>query len=743
MYKNRVILLTALFLLSMGVVSVFALTESNDEYTLKGFYDIYPYVDSNRYTHMKSDEIAVNTQDVNLEYKAISTEIGTVYIDEESLAFQVYNNNEYLWSSTIDYSGEDISESVLYSMRSALNITSFNTNNVNYTIVREHLFTPGTVVNMDETENGFEANIIFGISKIEITMAVSFTIEGIEVEILDEDIIEEGSYKLKSIQVYKDFGSVKNDDVPGYVFIPDGIGALIDYKEDDLGVPNYQKSIYGNPLGFNKESNLYNLVQDGSRLYAPVFGFVHGVDQQGVFANIVSGGEYGNINVYYPSKNRGYMTVFPEFIYRSTYNQPIDQLGNSITLLQDDPNTVNISIMYTFLENENANYVGMAITYRDYLLSLGASYQNVLNSENIPLHLSFLASENKAGMIFTNHIQLTTIEDIINIIDTLKIELSDNIILSINGFTDDGASWEGPLYKKMDKSFGSSAELGQLNEMVESLYLISNHIMVNSTNGRYNRFTELAKKINDQIYIYQNITSEMYLLEYDVVLDNTFESLDELNHLDYDGLALSYLGSTLYGDFSNDKYINDQINIFTDLLDELDKEIALYDSNAYFFPYIDSYFDFPLYSSQFLTFDDTVPFFAIALSNVVDLYSPYANFFPQERDVLLRMIDFHVYPSFVLTEESSKKLKDTNLESIYSSKYDSLKPAVYTYYEFVNNALKYTIDATIINREVIEEGVVRVTYSNDVWIIINYTDVILVFDQHTVEPKSYLVGGTS
>lgn len=743
MYKNRVVLLVVLFLLSMRVVSVFALKESSDEYTLKGFYDIYPYVDSNRYTHIKSTETAINSQDINLEYKTISTEMGTVYIDEESLAFQVYNNNEYLWSSTIDYREEDFPENVLYSMRSSLNITSFNTNNVNYTVVREHLFTPSTIVNMDETENGFVAHIIFGISKIEITMFVTFTTEGIKVEIPDEDIIEEGSYKLKSIQVYKDFGSVKNDDVPGYVFIPDGIGALIDYKGEDLGLPNYQKSIYGNPLGFNKESDLYNLVQDGSRLYAPVFGFVHGVDQQGVFANIISGGEYGNINVYYPSKNRGYMTVFPEFIYRSTYNQPVDQLGNSITLLQDNPNTVNISIMYTFLENENANYVGMALTYRDYLLSLGASYQDALDSENIPLHLSFLASENKAGMIFTNHIQLTTIDDIINIIDTLKIELSDNIILSINGFTDDGASWEGPLYKKMDKSFGSRAELSQLNQMVESLYLISNHIMANSTNGGYNQFTELAKKINDQIYTYQNRTSEMYLLEYNVVLENTFKSLNELNNLDYDGLALSYMGNTLYGDFSNDKYINDQINIFTDLLEELDKKIALYDSNAYFFPYIDSYFDFPLYSSQFLTFDDTVPFLAIALSNVVDLYGPYANFFPQERDDLLRMIDFHVYPSFILTEESSKKLQDTNFESIYSSKYSSLEPAVYTYYEFVNNALKATKDATIINREVIEDGVVRVTYSNDVWIIINYTDLVLEFEQYTVEPKTYLVGGTS
>lgn len=743
MFKTKLIMILIITLFITGLVSVLSFSDGEDEYTLKGFYDINPFVDSNRYTHLKTSEIANNIQVVNEEYKELTTDLGTVYLDEKSLAFQVFNNNGYLWSSTIDYKNEEFPPSVTYSMRSALNISSFNTNNVNYAIVREHLFTPGTTIDVDYIDNGFIANIIFGISKIKISMTVVFTENGIKVEIPDEFIVENDNYLLKSIQVYKDFGSVKNDDVPGYVFIPDGIGALIDYKENNLGLSNYQKSIYGNPLGFNSEENLNNLVQDGSRLYAPVFGFVHGVDQQAVFANITSGGIFGNINVLYPSKNRGYMTVFPEFVYRSKYNQPVDKIGNSITLLQDNRNNVNISISYNFLENEEANYVGMAMSYREYLQTKGATTQNKSEEEGIPLHLSFLASENKQGLLMAKHIQLTTVSDIIKILNEINNELSKNIVVSIDGFTNDGASWSGPVYKKIDKSFGSKDELKELNDMVESLYLITNNLGGNSKNSGYNRFTDLAKKINDQIYTYQNRTSEMYLLEHSVVVDSVLKSIKEFDSYSFDGIALNHMGNTLYGDYSNNKYIDNQIAVFTELLQELEKKIALYDSNAYYLPYIDSYFDFPLYSSQFYSFDDTVPFLSISLSNMVDLYSPYTNFLTQERDDLLRMIDFHIYPSFILTEKSSKNLQETNLDYIYSSKYTSLRPAVYAYYEFVNNALVATKDASIINREVLDDGLVKVTYSNDVWIVINYNDISQVIGQQIVEPKSYLVGGLS
>ncbi len=743
MYKVIKVFMISLLLVSITVISIIAFSIETSDYTLGGFNEITPYVDSNRYTHQKSDEQATSTQEINPEYIQILTDLGIVHIDPISLAFQFENSNGYIWSSTIDYQNEEFPNSVLYTMRSALNIESYNTDNVNYTVVRENMYTPGTTIDLEYIENGFNANIIFGISKIEIELIVLFEEDSIKVSIPSESIIEGDKYKLKGIKVYRDFGAVKNDDVPGYVFIPDGIGALIDYKNDTLGLPNYSKAIYGNALGYNTNEDLSEFDLNGANIYVPVFGFVHGVNQQSVFANIESGGEYGNLNVYYPSKNRGYTTVFSDFKYRSTYNQPVDQIGNVITLLQKHRNDFDINIAYHFLNGEQANYVGMAVKYREYLLAGDVEFQENNANTDIPLHLSFIGSERRPTLLFTKKVQLTTLEDIIRISDELKEYLTINLVVSIDGFTKDGSTWSGPLYKDIDKSFGNEEQLKALQDKVAELYLITNHVMANSTNGGYNSFSDLAKKINDQIYTYENRTSSMYLLEHDKVFEKATNSINELDDYDFDGFAFKYMGSILYDDFRNNSYIVDQIILTEEFLEELDKDIALYNANSYMFPYIDSYFDFPLYSSQFITFDDTVPFLSIALSDIVNLYSPYANFFPQNRDDLLRMIDFHVYPSFILTDKSSKELQDTNLEAIYSSKYDSLEPAVYQYYEFLNDALRETKDATIVDRDVLDEGVIKVTYSNGVYIVINYTDISQVYYDDTILPKSYLVGDES
>lgn len=735
--------------LSLICVMIISLTfmvfavEPQSEIPIPSFENISPFVDSNRYTHAKSLDIATNQQEVNVSYDTIETDLGTVYLDTRSLAFQFYNSNGYLWSSTIDYESEDFPLSVIYSLRSAINIASYNTNNVNFAILREHVFTLGSSVDVLTIDNGFKATIVFGTSRIKLNMYVTFTEQGVQVVIPYEEIEEPTAYKLQSIQVYRDFGSVKEDSVPGYVFIPDGIGALIDYKPSTMNIPDYKKYIYGNTIGYNKESNLNNRTIDGRRIYMPVFGFVHGINQQAVFAHIESGAVYGNINVSYPSRNRGYTSVYPEFIYRSTYAQPIDRLGNDIILLQDFINPVDIHISYTLLENEQANYVGMALTYKDQLINQGILNHQTVDRSDIPLHVSTIGLERKQGVLFTENIVMTTLKQFKTMIETLNHQGIDEIVATIDGFTQRGASWSSPSYTGISRRVGSSKDLEDINDLVRELYLITDFMMASSKSGGYNRYTDLAKKINNQLYRYENSTDIKYLLEHSKVSSLFKQSLSSMKNLSYSGFAVTSFGSILYDDFAHDKYLLDQIEMLHELLSSSLKKIALFDANAYMWGHMDTFFDLPMYSSQFLIFDDTVPFMSIALSQTMDLFGSFANFYPYARDELLRLIDFNVYPSFIVTYKSSKYLQKTGLESIYSSRFNDLDHVILTYYDFVNQALKHTLNAHIISRDILANGISLVGYSNGVEILINYTNQDYMYLDQLVPPKSYYVGGIS
>jgi len=271
--------------------------------------------------------------------------------------------------------------------------------------------------------------------------------------------------------------------------------------------------------------------------------------------------------------------------------------------------------------------------------------------------------------------------------------------------------------------------------------LVGEFMMASTESSGYNQYRDLAKKINDQLYQYQFSTDKKYLLDYQKISSTYRHSTSELKQYAISGLALRSFGKLLYDDFSNKEYLPDQISLLNNLLAESDLNHALYDSNDYLWGQMDLFFEFPMYSSQLISFDDTVPFLAITLSGYIDLFGPYANFYPYARDELLRLIDFNIYPTFYVTHKSSKYLQKTGLESIYSSRFTDLKPAIETYYNFVNNALSHTLNAHIIDREILANGVVEVTYSNGIIIVVNYTNDTFVYNSNHINPKDYYVGG--
>lgn len=732
MVKHALIILLVMILLPFVVRA----TEEVLEVEIPSFDRLMPFVDSNRYTHAKSQSIASNQQTIFEDSEEIITEAGMMYVDTKSLAFQVLNSNGYIWSSTINYNQEGLAESFKNRARSALILESFNTLSTTYAITEENLFQANTTIIFNEITNGFHAIITFGRSKIRIGLYVTYTNEGIKVEIPQEEIDESGDFKISTIKVYPYFGAVKEADIPGYVFIPDGIGALIDYKPmDTLVTTNYQKEIYDRNIGYNMTDDLSQFISGGTRIYAPVFGFVHGVDQNAVFAHIEDGAAYGMINVYYPARTRGYTTVFSEFMYRKAYSQPVDNVGNTISLLQMKANEVNIQISYSLLENENANYVGMAKKYRE---SLRLSDKENSN-ENIPLRLETIGLERKKGVLFVETIKMTSLKDMISIVKDLEEEGLDHIQISLNGFTKNGVTWSSPQYDKLSSRFGSKDDLIELKSLVDDVYLITEYMKASSKSSGYNVYFDASKKINDQLYLFNSPTDTKYLLEHSKVTQMIEKSFSSLSRYAHSGLAIQSMGHLLYEDYANDSNLITQIELMKNTLNAYDRKIALFDANAYMWDVMNAFYQFPMYTSHYVTFDDTVPFLSIALSGSMDLFGPFANFYPYAKDELLRLIDFGVYPSFVVTNESSKLLLETALESIYSSRYQDIKQAITRYYHFVNDALKFVSGDTIDSREVLDSGVVKITYSKGTSIVVNYLEIPYTYSGQTIDAKSYVV----
>lgn len=161
--------------------------------------------------------------------------------------------------------------------------------------------------------------------------------------------------------------------------------------------------------------------------------------------------------------------------------------------------------------------------------------------------------------------------------------------------------------------------------------------------------------------------------------------------------------------------------------------------NLYLWSYIHRYLQAPMFTSQYLIETDTIPFLQMVLQGTMEVYATYANFsFYTDADVL-RMIDYNVYPSFMLTHDPAYELISTNSSNFYSTEFSLYQDRIVSIYDEMNRAYINVLNATWIDRQVYLPGVIVNTYSNGVKIVINYTDSLISYQGNSVTAQSFRV----
>ena len=256
-------------------------------------------------------------------------------------------------------------------------------------------FTKPEIIN-ENNKIGFSSTLKFATSNISLKLIVYIDDSGLNVEIPFDSIVEHGQMKLANISVYQYFGATKRARIPGYTFVPDGIGALIRYDDTIKGI--YNKRFFGNDLGLTQTKS------NEQMLFANLYGVVHGVDQNGFINIIKNGSTYGNLIVNPSRTEDDFNKSYVLFEYRVLYTQYLNsRKTNSVRLVQEDMNKFDIKMNYQFLSSDNANYVGMANSYKKYL----GLENNSNNLNDISLHLNVLAAENRPTLFGNKNFSMT------------------------------------------------------------------------------------------------------------------------------------------------------------------------------------------------------------------------------------------------------------------------------------------------------------------------------------------------
>ncbi len=707
-------------------------------------------ITSNRHAHPESDKTVANTLSTDgYELKMQNDNLELWYRKEVKGIRVVDKRSGYIWGSVAGDEVEGLNKKWTQTAHSLCTVEYLDSK---YNVTKVCM--SDSSINVKENWKSNTATFKLDLKRQDITLEFTLKLneDSITISLDDKDIVEEDEYLLKDVYFLPFFGCTYEDATDGYIFIPDGSGALMRFAKSSKYIAGYSQKVYGLDMGIDQLSDVSDLVStrtndylvESGQITVPVYGVVHGADQNAIMTVIENGEEFSHIEATPAGVTTPYNWVMTCFNYRQMYTHIVGKTGGGVYRPQKQRNTINPSITISFLTGDDADYVGMAKKYREKLIKNG-DIKTERKDSDIPLALNVIGAEIAEGEIFNYTKEFTTVKEAQKMLKNLSKDGIKNITMMLEGWQSGGINGSDYAETDIESAVGDEDELLSLKKELSKnggrIYLNSNVVTANEGQISLNSYASLQISKQYSVFSRSN-TSVMFNKYYVIKPSKLFEAVlgfdSELSDFNFN---FGQLGYRMYADYTTDEEIT-RTQFREKLLKTMSKlggKTAFSNPNAYLYKYTSDYFDMPMCNSQYLYETDTVPFLQIVLKGSVDYYAPYSNQSGYSKTDVLKMIEFGAYPSFIVASSDNYSLQGTPLEDYFSISFEDWYPTVTDIYGSVNKALSKVEGARIMNHTVLADGIVKVDYENGVSIFVNYTAKDYTFEEITVKAFDFAV----
>lgn len=581
------------------------------------------------------------------------------------------------------------------------------------------------------------------------------------VSIPGHEIEESTNMRIREIALLPFFGAADAEQ-DGYILVPDGSGSLIYLNNGKASNERYSQQLYGRDQSKEVESRAQ--VSETARL--PVFGMKQ--DNSAFLAIIEHGDAVAHVTADVSGRQNMYNTVFSRFIIRD--HEFVEMTGMEtvwrIAINQPERYNSHMTVRYAFLNDDEANYAGMANYYRNYLIDNYNFAAQERNASDIPFNLDLIGSINKTqyflGMPRKGTEPLTTFEQASEIINALQAENINELEVRYEGWFNKGIKHSNPSDISIDRNLGGKSGfkklVQQLNEQGIDLYPDVAFQNVYKKGSGYNAARDTARFINRkpvrEAEIYYPTGKENYSFDQYYIMSptrlpsfvNSF--LDAFGKLDLDSIYLRDMGDRLNSDHRVSRPLNRQQSqiIIKEQLENIKSvvsKIMVPEANAYTLPYVTYINDAPIQCSGFIITDECVPFYQMVVHGFIP-YSSDAINLANEQDFqynLLKHIEYGASPRFSLGYASSSEVKETEFTHLYSINYEGWLEYASDMYAELNDVLKSVQTEIMVDHTILAPGVYETVYSNGVSTIVNYNDYAVEVKGETIAAMDYSLKG--
>lgn len=591
-------------------------------------------------------------------------------------------------------------------------------------------------------------NAMFGVEinmdRPDFSVAIEYEInnDGLKVTIPAKSIIERGSYKIAKIKILPYFSTAKLG-TEGYMIIPDGSGAVINFDNEKLAYGGFSKRVYGTDTSYYDEIKPV-AIED---VLFPMYGMVNKTDNVGLVVTADKASTAMNLYADISERIDSYNKIgFEAFVRESqTVWIGLGSLAKSYIKWTDDRLMNDIELNYHFIESDKNNYNDIAKFYRNYL-----GLEDKDNTRSTVLNLELIGSydydTNFLGIGYTAYDAMTTYEQAITILEQMKTNGAEYLNVLLRGWQDSGLI--NPSISKITLSKEMGGKKG-LKKFIE--YTSKNNINFYPylSFSEYNEFNE---SFGRQHYSSRTVGNEFsYRFPYNPAFNIFDATLDEFmivspkyyttfmnkfinqfkKKVGINSVAFDFLGSSLGGDykkrsqFYKESAMIEQVKSLAKAYESGINNINLFTPYQYALPYVSNALEVPYTSTSYEIFDYSIPFYQLVVAGSFD-YSGISYNANDEKGMmyhLMRLLETGSNVHFTFTYEDSAKLIMTKYNQYYYTQYTKWLNEV----DFLVKSLnEYKIhEGVLSSHQQLANGVFKVTYSNGVEVILNYTERVI------------------
>ena len=520
----------------------------------------------------------------------------------------------------------------------------------------------------------FNVSLIYRLDGSDLVVEVPYT-----------DIRYKAEYPLTYVTLLPMFGAAGTAD-EGFLFIPEGGGALINFNNGKT----LQNSYYANVFGWDYAVGRKELINETRNTF-PVFGMAK---NGGSFLCFMEGAtSYGGIQADISGRYNSYNTVSAKYnvIHAEQYNVSA-KTAQLVYMFEKEVPQDTVIHRYRFLDSDN--YVDMANAYGDYLKETYPEMAEAVASEVNPVSVELVGAIDKTvvkfGVPVDSVVATTTFQQAQDIISDLTDRGVRNLNVRMAGWANGGVTQQVftdvDILRELGGKKSMTALIAKAKELNVPVYFDGVNCFAYDSGilEGFVPFTDAARYANRvqiellpfDVVQYQTADwlDSYYLVRPEYAKKNADNMLAELKKLGAYGVSFRDVGYLLSADYNPKKTTTREetkaLNIQT-LKDAKanGQQVMIRMGNDYAVPYANIITDMDLTGTAYSIIDQAVPFYQIALHGMKDYTGDPINLAGDYLQEFLRCVEYGAGLNFTFMAEDAKVLQDTYHSNYFGSTY--------------------------------------------------------------------------